>query len=207
MTQNAILSQNNTFHCILRSVPCSHERQLTPSRYRTAFPEPTPWSLPSVSLRVDSGWGTSQGRSHTAGEVPPEQKASPEPQSLFEMSANFYPEVYTTDQRLPRSCLVAISSFEQNLGENSKRNLYRLFYLKSPRQWCRIDISIKIPRRSKYWAASKTSQHEYRGTEAHGIPEEYAPLPYSLITQIQPALLTLPSIEQVRASLSKTTLL
>ena len=195
---------------------CSHERQSNLSANALTLPEHKPWSLHSVSSRAlfnGSRYGGIQSRSHAAGEVfrdhndPSEQREPPEPQSLFEMSANFFPEIYTTDQRLPPSCLLVISSFEEHLGENSKRNLYRLFYLKSPRQWCRIDISIKIPRRSKYWGASKTSQHEYRATEAHAFPEEYAPLPYSLITQIQPALLTLPSIEQVRASLSKTTLL
>ena len=166
--------------------------------------EQTLWGLPSVLPRVDSQCDTTQERSHTAGEVPPEQKESPDPQSLFEMSANFFPEVYTTDQRLPRSCLVIISSFEEYVSENSKRNMYRLLYLKSPRQWCRIDISIQIPRRSKYWAASKTSQDEWKTTETL-TPEAYAPLPYSLITQIQPALLTLPSVEQVRTSLSAIT--
>ncbi len=150
-------------------MPCSHERQLTPSKFRSALPEHTLWSLPSVSSKVssnDSHFGTTQWRSHTAAEVLPEQKESPEPQNLFEMSENFFPEVYTTDQRLPRSCLLVISSFEAHLVENSKINIHRLFYFKSPRQWCRIDISIKIPRRSKYWAVSKTSQDEYKTTEA-----------------------------------------
>lgn len=188
-------------------MPCNHERQLTLSQHKSALPEYTPWNLPSVSSRVlsnDSRCDATQGRSHTAGEVLPEHKESPEPQSLFEMSANFFPEVYTTDQRLPRSCLVVISSFEEHLVENSKRNLYRLFYLKSRRQWCRVNISIRIPRRSKYWAASKTSRDEFKTTET-SAPEVYATLPYSLITQIQPALLTLPSVEQVRTCFSKIT--
>ena len=202
-TQNAILSQNNAVHCILRFVPCSHERQLSPSGYRTALPEHTLWGLPRVSPRVDLHCDTPQGRSHTASEVLPEQKESPEPQSLFEMSANFFPEIYTTDQRLPRSCLVVISSNEEHLGENSKRNLYRLFYLNRPRQWCRIDISIQMPRRSKYWAASKTSQDEWKTMETRS-PEVYAPLPYSLITQIQTVIMTFSSVEQVCTCLSKT---
>ena len=190
----------------MRSVPCNHEQQLTLSGYRTALPEHTLWGLPNVSSRVlsnDSRCDTTQKRSYTAGEGVLEQKESPEPQSLFEMSANFFPEVYTTDHKISRSCLLVISSFEEHLFEDSKRNIYRLFYLKSPRQWCRINISIKIPRSSKYWAASKTSQIEYMTMETLG-PEAYAPLPYSLMTQIQPALLTLPSVEQVRTSLSTT---
>ena len=190
-------------------MPCSHEQQLTRSEYKSALPEHTPWSLPRVSSRVSSNgsrYGRTQWRSHTAGEVFPEENESPEPQSLFEMSANFFPEVYTTDERLPRSCLVVISSFEEYLGESSKRNFYRLLYLKSPRQWCRIDISMQIPRRSKYWAASKTSQVEYNTREAM-MSEAYASLPYSLITQIQSAILTLPSLDQVRTSFSKTALL
>ena len=183
-------------------MPCSHERQLTLSEYRTALPEHTLWGPPNVLPRVDSQCDTTQERPHATDEVPPEQKGSAEPQGLFEMSENFIPEVYTTDQRLSRSCLVAIDSFEGYLGENSKRNMYRLLYLMSPRQWCRIDISIQIPRRSKYWAALKTSQVEWKTTEASG-PEAYAALPYSLITKIQPALLTLPSVEQVCTCFSK----
>ena len=174
------------------------------SGHRTALPEHTLWSLPSAPTRVDSRCDTTQGRSHTDGEILPERRESPEPQSLFEMSANFFPEIYTTDQRLPRSCLVAICSSEEYLGESSKRNLYRLFYLQSPRQWCRIDISIQIPRHSTYWAASKTSQYEWKTTDVL-FPESYAPLPYSLISQIQLALLTLPSVEQVRKCFFKTT--
>ena len=191
---------------------CSHERQSNLSANALALPEHKPSSLPSVSSRAlfnGSQYGGIQSRSHAAGEVfpdhndPSKQREPPEPQSLFEMSANFLPEVYTTDQRLPPSCLVVISSFEEHLGANSKRNLYRLFYQKSPRQWCRINISIKIPRSSKYWAASKTPQDEYKTMETR--PPEVYSLPYSLITQVQPALLTLPSVDQVRATLSTTT--
>ena len=192
---------------------CSHERQSNLSANALALPEHKSWSLPSVSSRALSKglrYGGIQSRSHAAGEGFPdhndlsEQREPPEPQSLFEMSANFYPEVYTTDQRLPRSCLMVISSFEEHLVQDSKRNLYRLFYQKSPRQWCRIDLSIKIPRRSKYWAASKTTRNEYKTMESKP-PKGYAPLPYSLICQIQPVLLSLTSVEQVRASLSTTT--
>ena len=154
--------------------------------------------------RVDSRCDTAQGRSYTDGEILPERRESLGPQSLFEMLANFFPEVYTTDQRLPRSCFVAICSIEEFLSESSKRNLYRLFDLQSPRHLCRIDISIQIPRRSKYWAASKTSQYEWKTTDVL-FPEPYAPLPYSLIRQIQLALPTLPSVEQVRTCLFKTT--
>ena len=185
-------------------MPCSHERQLTLSEHRSALPEHTRWALPSVSSKVspkNSRYGSAQWRSRTAGDVFPQQKEPPEPQSLFEMSANFFPEVYTTDQRLPRSCLIVISSYEEHLVENSKRNLYRLFYLKSPRQWCRINLSINIPRRSKYWAATKTTQNEYKTMETRA-PKGYAALPYSLISQLQPALSSLPSVEQVRAPLS-----
>ena len=188
-------------------MPCSQERQLTPPEHRSAFTKHTHWTLPSISFQDSSSGsrdGTTQRWSHTGGEVLRERKKSPEPQSLFEMSAKFFPEVYTTDQRLPPSCLMVISSFEEHLSENSKRNLYRLFYQKSPRQWCRINISIKIPRSSKYWAASKTPQDEFKTMETL-TPEVYSTLPYSLITQVQPALLTLPSVEQVRAILSTTT--
>ena len=206
-THNAILSQNNAVHCVLRCMPYSHDKQSTPSEYRPALAKPTHWTSPRISSQVSSSGsrdGTTQRCSNTAGEVLRERKESPEPQSLFEMSANFFPEVYTTNQRLPRSCLVVISSFEKHFVGSSKRNFYSLFYLKSPREWCRIHVSIKIPHRSRYWAASKTSQIEPEIVEIIAS-EVYAPLPYSLITQIQRALLTLTSIEQVRALLSSMT--
>ena len=205
-TQNAILSQNNAVHCVLRCMPYSYDKLSTPSEYRPALAKPTHWTS-RISSQVSSSRlrdGTTQRRSNTAGEVLREREESPEPQSLFEMSADFFPEVYTTDQRLPRSSLVVISSFEEHLGENSRRNLYRLFYLKSPRQWFRINISLKIPHRSKYWAASKTSTNEVNSAESW-TREAYAPLPYSLISQIQPALLRFSSVEQVSASVSTIT--
>ena len=189
-TGNTILSQNNAVHCILRSVPCSHERQLTLQVHKSALPKHRPWSLPGVSCKVlsnDSRCTTTQWLPHTAGEGLPGQKESPDPQSLIEMSADFFPEVYTTDQRLPRSCVVVTSSFKEHPRVNFKRNLYHLFYLKSPQQWCRINISIEISRRSRDWAVSETSQDEYKLAESWA-PEAYAPLPYSLISQIQPAL-------------------
>ena len=206
-TRNTILSQNNAIHCILRSAPCSHERQLTPSVHKASLPKHTPWSLPGVSCKIssnDSRCTNNQWLSHTAGEGLSGQEESPDPQSLFEMSANFFPEVYTTDQRLPRLCLVVISSFEDHLGQNSKRNIYRLFYQKSPRQWCRINIILEIPRHSIYWAATKTSRDEIT-TAGVWVREAYAPLPFPLISQFQSALLRLPSVEQVSASVSTTT--
>jgi hypothetical protein len=211
-THHAILSQSTAVNCILQSISSSSRGQLRSTEQRSSLP----WHTNKGFLEAAIDSVTSQSRQYTdstqhlpgsAGrrEQSHEREPvlegstgfahvfsgsmlSPEPASLFEVSRNFFPEIYTTDQRLPLSCLVVIGAYEKSSSGDSKTNIYRLFYLKSPRQWCRLSISIKIHRSSMYWAATKTSQDEYNTRETL-ILVGAAPLPYSLLTKIQEVLL------------------
>ncbi len=73
-----------------------------------------------------------------------------------------------------------MQSYEELTTCNLRSNVYKVFYLKSPRQWCRLIISIQIHRSSIYWPATKTAQHE----NARPLVGS-ASLPYSLINAIQ----------------------
>ena len=106
------------------------------------------------------------------------------PMTLIDTSRNFFPETYTVDQRIPRSCLVVISSYEQECTPHSKTNLYRLFYMRSNRQWCRLNVSLKIPRASTYWGATTTMREEFKTRETIVLVAG-ASLPYSLLQKIQ----------------------
>ena len=63
-------------------------------------------------------------------------------------------------------------------------NLYRVFYMRYPRQWYRLNISIDIPRSSAYWAATRTTQGEFRTKETTEVAAG-ASLPLSLLTKLQ----------------------
>lgn len=63
-------------------------------------------------------------------------------------------------------------------------NMYRLLYLKSPRQWIWLSLSIQIPCSSGYWAPVKTTQAEYRKWQTPTLCGA-ALLPSSLTTKIQ----------------------
>lgn len=108
---------------------------------------------------------------------------SPKPITLLETSQNFFPETYTTDSRLPRSCLVVISSYEQWTRADSKTNIYTILLLKSPRKWLRLTVSINIPYLSRYWTGTKTTLGEHRKWQRPFLAGGGA-LPYSLLTKI-----------------------
>ena len=116
-------------------------------------------------------------------QVFPQQIVSSEPVGRFEKSQSFFPETYTMDSQLPNSLFVTCS-YEEMSSDCSRTNFYRLFYLKSPRQWRRISISINIHQSSIYWPATKVSQHEFRTKDAVFLVGPGS-IPYSLQNQIQ----------------------
>jgi hypothetical protein len=207
-THHAILLQTNAVKRIERSIPPNSRCQLHFTEQRSWLP----WRANRGFLEAAIDNDTFQSRQHTdsadilprcterhrqgnerepnlqssAGltHVLPEPMVSPEPTSPFEVSRNFFPEIYTTDQQIPNSCLMVTSSYEENSSADFKANFYRFFYLKSPRHWRRLSISINICRSSIYWAATKISQHEYSTRDALFLTG-VASLPYSLLTQIQ----------------------
>lgn len=97
--------------------------------------------------------------------------------------------MYSVDTSLPSSCLIVTKSFEQSVCGAYKINQYNLFYRRSPRHWCRLTASIKIHRSSRYWMATQTLRDETY-TKERGIFLRCAPLPYSLMRQVQTLLQT-----------------
>ena len=217
-TYHAVLSQTTTVNHILHSISSGPKGQLCSTEQQSSLP----WHANRDFVDTVTASGTSQSQEHTDStqylpgstgwhEQWHERKPfleeptgfthvflgsllSPEPTSLFEVSRNFFPETYTTDQRLPSSCLLVISSYEENSAGDYKTNFYRLFYLKSPRQWCRLSISIKIHRSSMYWVATKTSQDEHNNADAL-YKDGVSSLPYSLLTKIQEVLIEIDDVD------------
>ena len=112
------------------------------------------------------------------------------PFSSFETSKRFFPEIYTVAQYLPPSTVIVLDCYEQTSSAQCRNNLYHLLYMKSPRQWCRITLSLQINRSSKYWVATKVSKREREKpfpinlwTAAH--------IPPSLLIKLQKYLLGL----------------
>ena len=111
---------------------------------------------------------------------------TPKPVTVLEASRNFFPETYTTDSRLPTSCLVVLGAYEQSICADYKTNVYRVFYWKSPRQWRRLMISLNVSRASKYWTATKEAPEDGK---TGLIPAFKATSwPYSLVKLVQTTL-------------------
>lgn len=105
----------------------------------------------------------------------------------FEASTDFYPETYTMRQRLPQSTLFVTRAHEAESFCDFKTNVYRVLYMKSHRQWCRLTISVKIHRSSIYWNVTKVSHHKCQYPDALPLVG-HASFPYSLFTKIQALL-------------------
>jgi hypothetical protein len=112
-----------------------------------------------------------------------------EPTSSFERSSNFFPETFTTEQRIYPSSLIVTSAKEAHSSTRSKTNCYRFLYLKSPRQWFTLNISIQICSSSKYWAATRLTREERLFTPGFTSLSSECLLPQSLLDKIRAYLL------------------
>ena len=111
---------------------------------------------------------------------------TPKPVTVLEASQNFFLETYTTDSRLPTSCLVVLGAYEQSICAGYRTNVYKVFYLKSTRQWCRLEISLNVSRSSKYWTVTKTTPDDYEPRRIRLMQD--ACWPYSLVKLVQTTL-------------------
>lgn len=111
------------------------------------------------------------------------------PASSFEVSSNFFPETFTTDQRLPTFSLILTGAKETRSSIRSRTNIYNFLYLRSPRRWLSVDISMEFTPSSRYWTVAKLSQHQRLFSPGFipGNPE--SSLPKSLLEKIQDYLL------------------
>ncbi|KAI4156444.1 MAG: hypothetical protein L6R39_001115 [Caloplaca ligustica] len=207
-THHAILSQTSAVNCILHSILPNPQGQNRPSDQPSPPPGRTGYNLRESCLQCKRPQSQQRGnidyfpvctlasdeekdvrevitKDHSSLlEVCSQSGLSPEPMSLFEGSAKFFPETYSIHQRLLERCLIVISSYEESFTGDCKTNMYRLIYMKSPRKWCRLRISLKISSPSIYWAATNTTHREERPLARGG-----ASLPSTLQTKMQAALL------------------
>lgn len=120
--------------------------------------------------------------------------ATPNPSTILDTSPNFFPELYSTANRLPVSSLLITSSYEESHSFQCTTNFYRLFYLKSPRQWRRLSMSVTVRRSSTYWLAAKLAQDEYSVQDCNYLTGP-ASIPHSLVTQVQNILSDIQNLE------------
>lgn len=203
-TQHAIRSQPEIFRHIFKSIS-PYDRQLQPIGERPSVP----W-YPSSGIFVPPVRPFSSQSHDRADSLEILPAASPaennqgkvpeldyknhvtlrshgsfvtcEPTSSFEASSNFFPELYTTGPQLLTSSLIVTSSKEAYSSIHSRINYYRVIYLKSPRQWSRLNISIEFCSSSRYWAATELSRH---GNISPGHFTPVCSLPQSLLKQVQ----------------------
>lgn len=123
-------------------------------------------------------------RSIDSAHITLEKTATPGPWNLFEVSPNTFPESYTTYQLLPTCSLIVLSSSELTSSAECRTNFYQVYYLKSQRQWCMLNVTIRVHESSIYWAALRISKQrmQVQETTTGGLDSE---LPCSLRKQIQ----------------------
>jgi hypothetical protein len=109
--------------------------------------------------------------------------ALPRPTSPFE---TWFPETYTLDERLPISSLVITSSYQRSSSQQCRTNFFRAFYLKSPRNWHKLNISVTVYCSSVYWAVTQLLPQEYATRD--GTLLAVTTLPHSLLLQVQQLL-------------------
>ena len=107
----------------------------------------------------------------------------PTPATPLETSRQFFPEIYNLESHVPRSCLIMTAAYEQLTLADATTNVNRLLYLKAPRQWHCLTLSIEISCSSRYWPITKTTRAEYRKWQS-AIFSGAALLPFSLLAKI-----------------------
>ena len=105
--------------------------------------------------------------------------------TAFELSENFFPEAYTMDSQIPRSCVIVVSSYEYSRTRESITNVYKILYLAAYRRWQWLSLSVEIPCSSMYRAAIRTTQRS--GCRQWQTPTMGSAglLPYSVIKMFQ----------------------
>ena len=106
-----------------------------------------------------------RGSHHSvAAERVHQQYDVPNPKGSFELSPNFFPESYALVDFLPPYRLHTCDAFEEQSNEFFRTNSYSMFYMKGPRKWRRLSLSVMIIQQSIYWNCSKISSLATRKT-------------------------------------------
>ncbi|KAH7418993.1 kinase-like domain-containing protein [Cadophora sp. MPI-SDFR-AT-0126] len=139
LTQRAIDAQSHSLGHILTSVSTS----VTATRFGQSGPQVT-WPARTGFLASN----LEMRRSHSY---------PPSPAGMFELSGNFFPEIYTTHKGPSTVPTVIYSAFEEYSNGTYRSNHYQLFFLKTQRQWRRLSLTLIVNRGSKYWDYTKLS--------------------------------------------------
>jgi hypothetical protein len=167
------LSQSSTFPCPMTQIDCE-------------ISSPTPSALSRSSTPAQPITQTELQRSHPASQPISPFAKFPHPASPFEMSPKFFPEIYTTDNKLGNYRMSIQSSHEENSSASFRTNSYGLFFLKSPREISLLNLSITIHRTSIYWGIMRLS------TLALGQRDDFGgrieTIPNSLLLKLEPLI-------------------
>ncbi|KAN0102667.1 hypothetical protein V8E51_010980 [Hyaloscypha variabilis] len=201
-THDAILSQSQTVSTILDSVSGNTTYQLNSNNHQPlltwhasgAFLEPTMRNLSGehgTSLHSDDNqqdYTASYLRiqdfhcSPRASRNPRRALGSANPASPFELSQNFFPELYTSEGHLSNFRLAMCSAYEESCSAYFRTNFYQFFFSKTPRQHYRVSLSITVSRSSGYWDLIKISPAPHQGRV--WVPNNCL-LPHSLSTRAE----------------------
>lgn len=87
--------------------------------------------------------------------APGDSERPASPASLFELSAEFMPELYTVDEKFPT--LFSDSAIQLSMSEYSMTNLYTMFYRTTGRRWSRISLTVTISIESSLFEIERLS--------------------------------------------------
>lgn len=92
---------------------------------------------------------------HKSPDAPGDSERPASPASVFELSADFMPELYTIDEESPT--LFADSAVQLRMSEYSMTNVYTMFYRTVGRRWSRISLTVTISIESSLFEIERLS--------------------------------------------------
>ncbi|PVH89984.1 hypothetical protein DL98DRAFT_647652 [Cadophora sp. DSE1049] len=108
------------------------------------------------------------------------------PASSFELSDQFFPELYTVLDGPLNVRLHAYSAYEEHSTELARTNCYGVFLLKAQRQWQRLTISVQISRNSRFWDYTKLSRSKPNYvTNSYHLPRSLQVQAAELLMEVQ----------------------
>lgn len=96
----------------------------------------------------------------------------PDPTSHPEVLPSLHPESYTVTEAFPN--LFINRTFQQDITDFYRTNLYALWYHQSPRRWIRLTISVTLTVESRLWNTAKAGAAS--GDSAEDLPGNLARL-------------------------------
>lgn len=117
------------------------------------------------------------------------QMPRPDPAGMLERSAKFYAESYTVETAVPEVIITAM--YETAFTRTANVNLYKLLYLREPRRWSIINVSIEVPRGSRFERFMQLSNQKF----PHQNPRYAFRMPINLLRELTRVLHSLNNIQ------------